>query len=222
MVESKQGYDTNTPFMASSKNDVVTKAYTDAHKAAAGQGQRRHPTTFRQEHNQTLVSATTTWSQLYHVKATHRRHPWRASATSSCTLACKRGRHIHIQLTVKYSGCPGLSFPKGFAFLLCSNKHAAHCRGHVYVNSYLEDDGGPVKTKDAGTTIKNSQFSSATPPKAEGGGGNQYIDKPTQREPGYTTRFRAPIPQDPSAFNTIALLDMTDWPPSASPTSPRC
>ena len=37
----KAGHDTSHPFVATSKNDVVTKAYTDAH-AAAGQSQRCH------------------------------------------------------------------------------------------------------------------------------------------------------------------------------------
>ena len=73
----------------------------------------------------------------------------------------------------------------------------AHCRGRVYVNSYMEDGGG--QTGDANKLATINEVKEIA---AESGGGGKFIDN---FDRGYTTiqgNQTAPI-----GFNTIALLD---------------
>ena len=104
------------------------------------------------------------------------------------------------QLTVKYSGgdVPRFVVSNGdFHSFFVQTNHMAHCRGRVYVNSYMEDGGG--QTADANKLATINEVKEIA---AESGGGGKFIDN---FDRGYTTvqgSQTAPI-----SFNTIALLD---------------
>ena len=73
----------------------------------------------------------------------------------------------------------------------------AHCRGRVYVNSYMEDGGG--QTGDANKLATINEVKEIA---AESGGGGKFIDN---FDRVYTTIQGSSTA--PLSFNTIALLD---------------
>ena len=104
------------------------------------------------------------------------------------------------QLTVKYSGgdVPRFVVSNGdFHSFFVQTNHMAHCRGRVYVNSYMEDGGG--QTGDANKLATINEVKEIA---AESGGGGKFIDN---FDRGYTTVQGSSTA--PLSFNTIALLD---------------
>ena len=86
------------------------------------------------------------------------------------------------QLTVKYSGgdVPRFVVSNGdFHSFFVQTNHMAHCRGRVYVNSYMEDGGG--QTTDANKLAAINEIKEIA---AESDGGGKFIDN---FDRGYTT-----------------------------------
>ena len=153
----KAGHDTSHPFMATSKNDVVTKAYTDAHTLQPDKA-NDITTGFRLKcNNSTFVSAAGGELGLFNLKEPQDAGHAATKGYIDSNFVPSEGGTFTGQLTVKYSGgdVPRFVVSNGdFHSFFVQTNHMAHCRGRVYVNSYMEDGGGQTGDANKLATIK--------------------------------------------------------------------
>ena len=148
---------------------MLTKKYADDHTLQPDKA-NDVTTSFRvKSGNNTLISASGNSLGLYNVKApTDASHAVNLGYLEDNFVPSEGGTFTG-QLTVKYSGgdVPRFVVSNGnFHSFFVQTNHMAHCRGRVYVNSYMEDGGG--QTTDANKLATINEVKEIA---AESGGG---------------------------------------------------